>query len=84
MMITIYGNDACVWCRKAKRLAEDYNLEHTWRNTDDQEVLNDLKIRLPNVKTIPQIWWDDTHVGGYQDLATTIQNTIGGFGEGTF
>jgi glutaredoxin 3 len=82
-MITIYGNETCVYCRKAKALAESYGLKHEWRDTDDQSVLNDLKIRLPNVKTIPQIWWHDRHIGGHEDLLTEIGNTLGGFGEGS-
>lgn len=80
-MITIYGNQLCGWCRKAKSLAEQYNLKVNWKDTDDQENLNELKQRIPDVKTIPRIWWDDRYIGGYEDFATEIENTLGGFGE---
>jgi glutaredoxin len=42
-MITIYGHSRCGWCTKAKKLAESYNLEYNYKDTDIQENLNDLK-----------------------------------------
>jgi glutaredoxin len=81
-MIVIYGNEACVYCRKAKRLAEQYELRYEWKDTDSDFILNELKTMLPNVKTIPQIWWNGNHIGGYEDFATAVNNTIGGYGEG--
>lgn len=71
----------CGWCRKAKKLAEQYNLPHEWLDTDNEEILKSLKSQLPEVKTIPQIWWGDRHIGGYDNFAVEIQNTIGGYGE---
>jgi glutaredoxin 3 len=81
-MLVIYGNELCSYCRRAKRLAEDYNIQYEWRDTDNDQVLNELKRMLPEAKTIPQIWWNGKHVGGYDDFKTEIGNTRGGFGEG--
>jgi glutaredoxin len=83
-MVIIYGNELCGWCRKAKKLAAEYNLKYEWRDTDDFEILNELKTILPSARTIPQIWWNEKYIGGYEDFATEISNTIGGFGEGKF
>jgi glutaredoxin len=83
-MIVIYGNDTCVYCRKAKKLAEQYNLAYEWKDTDKDLVLNELKNQLPNAKTIPQIWWNGDHIGGYEDFAIVLNNTIGGYGKGSF
>lgn len=74
-MIVIYGHERCNWCRKAKKLAEQYELEYEYRDTDMDENLNQLKIDLPNAKTVPQIWWNDRHIGGYEDFAAEIENT---------
>jgi glutaredoxin 3 len=71
-MITIYGNNSCIYCKKAKQLAIDHDLEYEWKSTDNQEILNDLKLKLPNVKTIPQIWIDNIHIGGYNDLLSHV------------
>jgi glutaredoxin 1 len=81
-MITIYGHSRCGWCTKAKKLAESYNLEYNYKDTDIQENLNDLKKDLPNVKTVPQIWWDNRYIGGYEDFAAEIENTRSDYGNG--
>lgn len=83
-MITIYGNQRCGWCKRAKSLAEMYNLKYEWLDTDDANNLANLKSKLPEVKTIPQIWWNDNHIGGYEQFATEIENAIGGYGDQTF
>jgi glutaredoxin 1 len=80
-MITIYGHERCSFCIKSKRLADRYNLKYEWKDTDSDSVLNDLKTKLPDVKTVPQIWWDSRHIGGYEDFAAEIENTLGGHGE---
>lgn len=76
-MITIYGHARCGWCVRAKNLAAKHKLEYEWKDTDDQENLNNLKIKLPNVKTVPQIWWDEKHIGGYEQFASEIEKLLG-------
>lgn len=80
-MITIYGHARCGWCVKAKKLAEQYHLKYEWKDTDMSENLNDLKKKFPNVKTVPQIWWDDRHIGGYEQFSSEIENTLGNYGQ---
>ena len=81
-MIKIYGNDMCKWCLKAKKLAEDYNLKHEWVDLDIDANLNDFKIRFPSMVSIPQIVWDDRHIGGYEDFAEEVENTVSSYGQG--
>ena len=83
-MITIYGHPRCGWCIRAKNLAARYNLAYEWKDTDDQEILNELKTKLPEAKTVPQIWWHGNHVGGYEEFAAEVENTIGGYGDQKF
>lgn len=83
-MVIIYGNNMCNYCLKAKKLAEQYNLKYDWKDTDIDKNLNDLKLKKPDVKTIPQIWWNQKYVGGYEEFASKVTNDIGGFGEGSF
>jgi glutaredoxin len=81
-MVIIYGNQICSYCLRAKALAARYGLDYEWRDTDDNATLNELELKLPNFKTIPQIWWHDKYIGGYEDFATEVGNTMGGFGDG--
>jgi glutaredoxin len=83
-MITIYGHQRCVWCTKAKQLAEQYQLSYDWKDTDVMENLNDLKQKFPNVKTVPQVWWDERHIGGYEQFSSEIENTLGNYGQDKF
>jgi glutaredoxin len=82
-MLIIYGNELCGYCRKAKNLATQYSIKFEFRNTDDAEVLNQLKKDLPGVMTIPQIWWHGKYIGGYEDFANEVENTRG-FGQELF
>lgn len=84
MSVIIYGNQICVWCKKAKQLAENHGLKVDWRDTDQDVNYNDLKIKIPEVKTIPQIWWNNRYIGGYDEFASEIENTMGGFGDVKF
>lgn len=83
-MIVIYGRDNCSWCTKAKNLAEQYRLKYEYKNTNDSDTLNELKAAFPAVKTVPQIWWDNRHLGGYDSFASEIENTLGNFGQQDF
>lgn len=81
-MIEIYGNERCVYCIKAKRLAANFGMHYDWFDVDLSENLNTLKQRLPDCKTIPQIWWHGRHIGGYTEFAAEVENTSGGYGDG--
>jgi glutaredoxin len=83
-MLIIYGHELCGWCRKAKSLADQYSIKYEYRDTDIPENLNQLKKDLPNVKTVPQIWWHGRHIGGYENFASEIENTMGNYGQGKF
>jgi len=83
-MIQIYGNPFCPWCEKAKDLVERYGLKYEYLNTDEPENHKSLKEIMPDAKTIPQIWWGGRHIGGYSELVTEIENTVGNYGQERF
>ena len=81
-MIVIYGADYCSWCTRAKELAEQYQLSYTYRNiSESAELKEQLRTMLPDVRTIPQIWWHGRHIGGYEDFAREIENTLNNYGQ---
>lgn len=81
-MIEIYSKPSCAWCVKAKEMADQYKLDYVEKNIDTAQNLNELLLKVPDVKTIPQIFWNDRYIGGYTEFANEIENTIGGYGEG--
>lgn len=74
-MITIYGDKNCVWCDRAKKLCDELSLNYEYKLIRDPGIMEELQERVANVRTVPQIFWNDKHVGGYDQLAIEIENT---------
>ena len=69
--ITMYTGPLCNFCDAAKRLLLRNNLEFNEIDISTKSGLMDEMIKKANGKrTIPQIFFDDHHVGGYQELRT--------------
>jgi glutaredoxin 3 len=67
--IEIFTGPGCSYCTAAKRLLTSRNLPYVERDITDPDVLAEMRRRLPNARTIPQIFVGDQHVGGYDDLS---------------
>jgi glutaredoxin len=75
-MIVIYGKNNCVWCDKAKEVANNFQLKYEYKNVDDNhEFALEVYEKLPDLQTFPQIWWHEKHVGGCVDFLREIENT---------
>jgi glutaredoxin 3 len=70
----------CGYCHRAKALLQQLNIpyqEHILGTPENSELephqqLGDreqLLQRVPDARTVPQIWLDGEYVGGYDDLA---------------
>ena len=67
--ITMYSGPLCNFCDAAKRLLSRNNLEFNEIDISTKSGLIDEMIKRANGKrTIPQIFFDDHHVGGYVEL----------------
>ena len=66
--IEMYTQDMCGYCDLAKKQFESRGWTYVTHNIKWEENFNDLKDRLPGVRTVPQIWIDDNHIGGYDQL----------------
>ena len=68
-IITMYTGPMCNFCEAAKRLFSRNNLKYQEIDISLKDGLRDEMIKKANGKrTIPQIFFDDLHVGGYQEL----------------
>lgn len=76
-MITIFGKNNCYWCKEAMHLAKQYNLEFEYKNIEYQQFRTEMFEKVPDAKTVPQIWWDSRYVGNYDDFAKEVENTLG-------
>ncbi len=67
--ITMYTGPMCNFCDAAKRLFARNNLTYTEIDISTKDSLREEMIKKANGKrTIPQIFFDDHHVGGYVEL----------------
>ena len=67
--ITMYTCPMCNFCDAAKRLFSRNNLKYEEIDISSKDGLRDEMIKKANGKrTIPQIFFDDHHVGGYVEL----------------
>ena len=67
--ITMYTGPLCNFCDAAKKLFARNNLSYKEIDISTKDGLRDEMIKKANGKrTIPQIFFDDHHVGGYVEL----------------
>ena len=67
--IIMYTGPMCNFCDAAKRLLSRNNLKYEEIDISTKDGLRDEMIKKANGKrTIPQIFFDDHHVGGYVEL----------------
>ena len=65
----MYTGPMCNFCNAAKRLLNRNNATFTEIDIASKEGLMEEMIQKANGKrTIPQIFIDDKHIGGYQEL----------------
>ncbi len=67
--ILMYSGPMCSFCEAAKRLLNRNNLKYEILDISTKDDLRDEMTKKSNGRrTIPQIFFDDYHVGGYQEL----------------
>ena len=73
--ITIYSGPLCNFCDAAKRLLLRNNLKFKEIDISTKVSLREEMIKKANGKrTIPQIFFDNDHIGGYQELRNLEKN----------
>ena len=73
--ITMYSGPMCAFCEAAKRLLLRNNLEFKEIDISTKDGLRDEMIKKANGRrTIPQIFFDQKHGGGYQELRALEKN----------
>ena len=67
-MFSVYGIAQCPSCVKAKQTLEQKGYEFDYINLDKQpEKFEDLSKQ--GFKTVPQVYHNGKHIGGYEALA---------------
>ena len=67
--VTIYTGPYCNYCDAAKRLLTRNNISYKEINVAEVDGAKDEMIMKANgKKTIPQIFFNDEHIGGYDEV----------------
>jgi glutaredoxin 3 len=68
--ITMYATAVCPYCIQAERLLKAKGVVEIDKvRIDADPALREEMMRRTGRRTVPQIYIDDFHVGGYDDLA---------------
>jgi len=70
--IIMYTQDKCGYCTEAIKEFELREWKYTTHNIKHADNYKNLKELLPNVRTVPQIWIENEHIGGYDELMEWI------------
>lgn len=67
--VTIYSSNYCPFCIRAKQLLDAKGVKYNEIRVDGQPKVRAEMTRLAGGATsVPQIWIDETHVGGCDEL----------------
>tara|TARA_B100001146_G_scaffold6105_1_gene5385 strand:+ start:195 stop:476 length:282 start_codon:yes stop_codon:yes gene_type:complete len=67
--IIIYTSDNCSFCRSAKAIFKEKKLKFKEINISKNDKLKNEMIKKSNgMMTVPQIFVNSKHIGGYEDL----------------
>ena len=67
--IEIYTWSTCPFCRKAKLLLDNKGVEYTeYDITGDEDARAKMVERTGGPKSVPQIFIDNRHIGGCDDI----------------
>jgi glutaredoxin 3 len=73
--VTVYMGPRCAFCDAAKRLLERNNISYKEINVALLEGKKEEMLKKSNGrKTIPQIFFNDYHIGGYEELRALEKN----------
>ena len=67
-MITVYSSDWCPFCTRAKMLLDQKGVTYEEIKVDNQPSKRAQMTKLSGRTSVPQIFIDNTHVGGCDDL----------------
>ena len=69
--VTVYMGPMCSYCDAAKRLLKRNNIPYNEINVAlEDEKREEMLSKSNGKRTIPQIFFNELHIGGYEELRT--------------
>ena len=73
MKAVVWSKDTCPFCVQAKALLEARGIEYEERNVSKDWTREQLLEAVPDARTLPQIFLDGQHIGGFTDLRSHLR-----------
>ena len=77
--VVIYSGNRCAYCNATKRLLDSKKVDYTEINVDEDPARREEMMKRSQRQTVPQIFINEQHVGGFDDLSEL--NQAGGLDE---
>lgn len=68
MKAEVFTKPGCPYCVAAKQLLVRKNIPYVERDITNRVDWDEARSRLPGFRTVPQIFLDGQHIGGFDDL----------------
>ncbi len=81
MKVIVWSKDNCTFCDQAKSLLEQRNIAYEEKKIGYGYTREDLLEAVPTARTVPQIFVNNNHVGGFTELRKYVEQTAGGYGD---
>ena len=73
--VIIFGTANCSYCDMAKKLCEKLKVTYSYYDiAADAKAMNYLMDELGMFKTVPQIFVDGKHIGGFNELKELLND----------
>jgi glutaredoxin 3 len=74
MKAIVWSKYNCPYCDQAKALLKQKGIEFEERKVGDGFTKEDLLEAVPGARTVPQIFLDETLIGGFTELRAHLAN----------
>jgi glutaredoxin 3 len=64
----VWSKNNCPFCVQAKNLLDMKGIAYEERNIEEDWTKEQLLAAVPTARALPQVFVDDEHVGGYNEL----------------
>ena len=71
----VWSKDACSHCDQAKALLRSHGIDYEERRIGHEWTRDQLLESVPQARSVPQIFLNDTYIGGFADLQRYFNET---------
>ena len=76
MKAIVWSKYQCPHCDQAKALLQQKGIQFEERKIGEGYTKEELLEAVPTARAVPQIFLDDVHIGGLQELRTKLTESI--------